>query len=65
MSSTVTRKIGVDMNLRELITEYILFACDEDTLIREFGITEDEVANLSDLDLLELYDATLLTPLER
>lgn len=52
------------MSLRELMTEYILFACDDQTLITEFGITEDEIAGLSDLDLLELYDTVLLQPTE-
>lgn len=50
------------MNLRDLMIEYILFAFDNSTLIRDFGITEDEVEGLADIDLLELYDQTLLTP---
>ena len=48
------------MNLRELITEYILFAYDEQRLLERFQITEDEIASLSDVDLLEIYDTTLL-----
>lgn len=48
------------MSLRELIVEYILFAFDEEQLMEEFQLTEDEVADLSDVDLLEVYDKTLL-----
>jgi hypothetical protein len=48
------------MNLRELITEYILFAYDEQQLLERFQITEGEIASLSDVDLLEIYDTTLL-----
>jgi hypothetical protein len=48
------------MNLRELITEYILFAYDEQRLLERFQITEGEIASLSDVDLLEIYDTTLL-----
>lgn len=48
------------MTLRELITEYILFAFTEEELMSEFHITEEEVSDLADEDLLELYDKTLL-----
>ena len=48
------------MNLRELIIEYILFAYDEQRLLERFQITEGEIASLSDVDLLEIYDTTLL-----
>ena len=48
------------MTLRELMTEYILFAFTEEELMSEFQITEDEVFDLADGDLLELYDKTLL-----
>jgi hypothetical protein len=43
-----------------LITEYILFAYDEQRLLERFQITEGEIASLSDVDLLEIYDTTLL-----
>jgi len=45
--------------MRELVIGRILFACDEDTLIREFGITEDEIDDLSDLDLFEIYEEVM------
>ena len=45
--------------MRELVIGRILFACDEDTLIREFGITEDEIDGLSDLDLFEIYEEVM------
>jgi len=48
------------MNLRELITEYILFAFDDKELMANFQLTEDEVKDLSDVDLLEIYDQTML-----
>lgn len=48
------------MNLRELITEYILFAYDEKELMERFSLTEEEVLELSDVDLLEIYDTTLM-----
>lgn len=51
------------LTLRELIVEYILFAFTEDELMAKFQITEDEVYSLTDVDLLEIYDQTLLTPI--
>ena len=48
------------MNLRELITEYILFAFTEEQLMEKFSVTEEELNTLSDVDLLEIYDQTLL-----
>lgn len=48
------------MSLRELITEYILFAFDEQSLMDTFRITEEELKDLSDIDLLEIYDQTML-----
>jgi len=44
------------LTLRELLVERVLFACDEQTLIRDFGMTEDDVEELSDVDLFELYE---------
>jgi hypothetical protein len=52
------------MKLRELMTEYILFAFDEQELMQKFQVTEDELADMSDIDLLEIYDQTLLTPVK-
>ena len=48
------------MNIRELITEYILFAFSEEELLQKFSLTEDEIHSLTDVDLLEIYDQTLL-----
>jgi hypothetical protein len=45
------------MNLREMMTERILFAVDEDALTIEFGISPAEITTLSDLDFLELFEA--------
>jgi len=39
-----------------LLVERILFACDNQSLIRDYGITEDEVEELSDIDLFEIYE---------
>jgi hypothetical protein len=44
------------MNLREMMTERVLFAVDEDILATEFSISPDEIATLSDLDFLELFE---------
>ena len=52
------------LTLRELIVEYILFAFTEEELMAKFQVTEEEVPNLTDVDLLEIYDQTLLTPIE-
>ena len=53
------------MTLRELIIEYILFAYEPDELAREFHVTPEEVAELADVDLLEIYDQALITPIQR
>lgn len=52
------------MTLRDLITEYILFAFTEDDLMTKFHISEEEVYDLADEDLLELYDKTLLMEID-
>ena len=49
-------------NLRELMIEYILFAFTEQELYTKFCVFEDELETLPDVDLLEIYDQTLLTP---
>lgn len=48
------------MNLREMIVERIHYAVDEDTLREEFTLEVDEVAELSDVDLLELYEDVVI-----
>lgn len=53
------------MTLRELVIEYILFAYEPEELAREFHITADELELISDQDLLEIYDTTLLSPINR
>ena len=53
------------MTLRELMIEYICFAFSDEELQQKFQITDDELAGLSDMDLLEIYDQTLLTPVAR
>lgn len=53
------------MTLRELIIEYILFAYEPEELARKYHITEGELDTLADQDLLEIYDTTLLTPINR
>lgn len=44
------------MNIRELIRERILFALDDGLLSQRFAVTAEELDDLSDLDLLELYE---------
>jgi hypothetical protein len=48
------------MNLRQLITEYIVFAYDEQQLLDKFHVSVAELSSLADVDLLEIYDTTLL-----
>ena len=43
------------MNLREMMTEQILFAISEKDLAVQYDIDPDEIDTLSDLDFLELY----------
>ena len=52
------------MGLRELMIEYILFAFSEEELERDYQIGEEEVYNMADIDLLELYDQALLSPVK-
>ena len=44
------------VNLRELMTERILFVCDEEDLAKNFGLTPSGIEELADLDLLELFE---------
>ena len=44
------------MNLRQLIIERIFYAVDEQTLISEYGVFEDELETMNDLDLFELFE---------
>jgi hypothetical protein len=52
------------MSLRELMIEYILFAWSVHDLMDRFNITTVELVDLSDVDLLEIYDTTLLAPVD-
>jgi|Laugrespbdmm15sn_2_1035079.scaffolds.fasta_scaffold02973_10 hypothetical protein len=53
------------LSLRELMSEYILFAFDEEELMQKFQVNEQDLASISDVDLLEIYDQTLLTPVQQ
>lgn len=44
------------MNLRQLLIERVLYAVDDYTLMKYYAMTEHDLQNLSDLDLLELYE---------
>jgi hypothetical protein len=48
------------MSLRELMIEYILFAFSIEELATKFSLTEEELVGLADIDLLEIYDTTLM-----
>lgn len=52
------------MTLRELIIEYINFAFTPEMLMEKFMIAEHELQEISDEDLLEIYDHTLLQPID-
>lgn len=47
--------------LRELMVERIFFAFTDEELQEMFDVHPDEVETLSDLDLLELYEETMLS----
>lgn len=49
------------MSLRELMIEYILFAFSEEELQERFMVDPEDLPTVSDLDLLEMYDMTLLS----
>ena len=51
------------LTLRELIVEYILFAISDEELMEKYHLTDAEVYDLADPDLLEIYDQILLTPI--
>ena len=51
------------LSLRELMIEYILFAFTDEELMEKFQVLDEELEDLSDQDLLEIYDQTLLTPI--
>jgi hypothetical protein len=44
------------MTLREMMTERILYAVGEEDLATEFNLSLAEIAELSDLDFLELFE---------
>ena len=44
------------------MVEYILFANTDEDLMKHYQITEEELSNLCDADLIEIYDQTLLSP---
>ena len=52
------------MSMREMVIEYILFAFSDEELMERFRVLADEVPDLPDQDLLEMYDMTLLTELQ-
>ena len=52
------------MTIRELMIEYILFAFTEEELQSMFHVSEEELPDLADVDLLEIYDQTLLSPIQ-
>lgn len=52
------------MTMRELVIEYILFAFTDEELMERFQVTGSELNGLQDIDLLEMYDVTLLTELK-
>lgn len=47
------------MNMRELVIQRILFAVSDEQLISEYGVFENEIDSMSDLDLFELYEAVV------
>ena len=52
------------LTLREMMIEYICFAFEEQELMTKFHVSENELSDLCDLDLLEIYDQTILSPIQ-
>lgn len=44
------------MNLRELMIERILFSVSDEELRNEFHLSDDDILELSDMDLFELHE---------
>lgn len=44
------------MNLREILIERIHFAMDEENLAELYSVHGDELEDLSDVDLFEIYE---------
>lgn len=44
------------ISLRDLVIERILFAVSEEELREVYALTEDDILDMSDLDLFELYE---------
>ena len=44
------------MTLRELMYERIMFVIDEDDLMKKYNLAEEDIADLSDVDLLEIFE---------
>lgn len=47
------------MNMRELVKERILFSLSDDDLRKFFFLKEEDLDDLSDFDLLEVYEETI------
>ena len=48
------------MNLRELLIERIMYAIDEDILMEVYEISEQKLLLISDEELLEIYEETVI-----
>lgn len=48
-----------DVTLRELMIGRIVYACSEHTLLRDYGLTEEGLYDLSDLDLFEMFEMVM------
>lgn len=44
------------MTLREMMVERVLYTITEDELMEEFMVGLDEIKDLSDCDLMDLYE---------
>lgn len=47
------------MSLREMMVERVLFSVSDEELRDEFHLSEDDLLELSDVDLLELYESVM------
>ena len=48
-----------DVTLRELIIGRIVYAYSDNTLLHDYGLTEEVLYDLSDLDLFEMFEMVM------
>lgn len=62
MNNSVTKRF-TNMTLRELMIERILYAIDDETLRDVYNLSDEELMELSDIDLFELFEDAIMESL--